>query len=127
MRTLILAVAVIALGCDRLQKPESPAETEKDEREGTADAAKEYAKKVVLQRLGAKDAKFGLLMEAKQTAVEVNDVWWEISGSITMRNAAGKSERQEFTVTAVKPINSNRWKWILCRIGEKTHNNAPAG
>jgi hypothetical protein len=129
MRFLLLALALAAVGCDRIQnplnKPKSAEDEKKDQQQGTEDAAKDYAKTIVLQRLGVSEADFSWGMKAKQTAAEVTDIWWEVTGKVKTKNTAGENVSQEFSVTAVKPINSNRWKWVMCTIGDKSFTNAP--
>lgn len=127
MRLIMAALLMASVGCDRLQKkPQSAEEQKKDQQQGTEDAAKEFAKKVVLQHLGVSDANFGWKIDAKQTTVEVKEIWWEIKGSVKVPSPAGKNERQDFEITAVKPIDSNHWKWVMCTIDGKSTTNASA-
>ena len=127
MRFILMALLLATLGCDRLQKkPKSAEEAKKDQQQGTDDAAKEFAKTVVSQQVGTADVSFGLRLNAKQTSLELGESWWEITGTVKTKNAAGDRVSEDFSVTAVKPVDSNRWKWVMCSVGEKTYNNASA-
>lgn len=38
-----------------------------------------------------------------------------------------QNQKQKFQVTAIKPINSNQWRWVMCTIGSKAYTNPSAG
>ncbi|MCG8586507.1 MAG: hypothetical protein MI757_17495 [Pirellulales bacterium] len=121
---LITVTFCSSIGCDRFaQKPKTAAEEEQEQQLGTDDAAKEYAKTIVLQHLGVQEADFGWRIDAKKTTVEVKDVWWEVTGTVKVADEAGKSDSQDFLVSAVKPVDSNRWRWVTCAIGKESYTN----
>jgi hypothetical protein len=129
MRLLIVVLSLVAIGCDQLQKkkPTTQKEEEQSQREGTDEAAETFAKDVVRRKVNDPDADFGWGLEAKRTSTEVDTIWWETTGKVTFKNKSGEKVTEKFSVTATKPLNSNRWQWVMCVVGSEAYTNAPAG
>ena len=127
-RSLTLLTAMLAIGCDRLEKKPPPTrkEEEKSEREGTGDAAEAFAKDVIRRKVNDPEADFAWGVESKRTSTEVDVIWWEVSGKVKYKNKAGEEVTEKFSVTATKPLNSNRWQWVMCTVGKEAYTNDAA-
>ncbi len=128
MRFFTLLFVVLAIGCDQLQKNKpSPKQAEQNQREGTSKAAETFAKDVVRRKVNDPEADFAWGVEAKRTATEVDVIWWEVSGKVKFKDKSGEKVTQKFSITLTKPINSNRWQWVMCTVGGEAYTNDAAG